>query len=91
MPYCPPNPPPDVSFTALYEQLNRLHFLVHSLFTWAARIECSLGLTSVELAVFWRVNDRAFVTRQRIPLVDFNETELAHRCALIRQAYQQSL
>lgn len=90
MPYTPPQIN-DVTFRALHATLNQVHSLSHSLFTWAARIEYSLGLTAIEIVVYWRAHGRALVTRQKIPLTDFDLTEFEHRCELIRQAYLQSL
>ena len=77
------------SSTTLADDILVLHGRLHSRMTWAKTIDLSLGISSIEITVYWRSTHGAHSSRQRIAFADF-ATLFDYHCNLLRQAYLQT-
>jgi len=75
--------------TTLADDILVLHNRLHSHMTWAKTIDLSLGISSIEITVYWRSTHGAHSSRQRIAFADF-ATLFDYHCNLLRQAYLQT-
>jgi hypothetical protein len=75
--------------TTIADDVIALHGRLHSHLTWTKTIDLSLGISTIEIIVYWRSAHGAHSSRQRIAYADFT-TLFDYHCNLLRQAYLQT-